>query len=98
MFNIIQLLENLKRPKILVRAARLGLSNYNRETDLPRITRTHKPGSSSATIDRLLNQEHRLETARKSGDASYSVHRHIRVLTAVLAEARLALKQQQKIA
>jgi len=98
MFNIIQLLENLKRPKILVRAARLGLSNYTRDTDLPRITRTHKSGSASATIDRLLNQEHRLENARKSGDASYSVHNHIRVLTAVLAEAHLILKHQQKTA
>ena len=98
MFNIINLLENLRRPKILVRAARLGLSDYNRETDLVRITRTSKTSSPAAIVDRLLSQEQNLEMARKTGDASYSVQRHIRVLTAVLAEAKLALKRNAKIA
>ncbi|MBV1864166.1 MAG: DNA repair protein RadA [Rhodobacteraceae bacterium] len=98
MFNIFDLLENLHRPKILVRAARLGLSDYNRETDLQRISQTAKTSSPAAVIDRLLSQEETLELARRNGDASYSIHRHIRVLTAVLAEARLALKRTQKVA
>ena len=96
MFNIFDMLEKLHRPKILVRAARLGLPDYNRETDLHRISKTAKTFSPAAVIDRLLSQEETLELARKNGDASYSIHRHIRVLTAVLAEARLALRQSQK--
>lgn len=94
MFNIIDLLENLRRPKILVRAAKLGLQEYNRETHLKKITRSPVTGSSNAIIDRLLVQENTLEDARRKGDASYNVQHHIRVLTAVLAEARLLLKRQ----
>jgi len=98
MFNIITLLDNLRRPKILVRAARLALSDYDRDADLQRITRTPKSSSPATIIDRLLSQEESLEDAQKNGDASYSVHRHIRVLTAVLAEARMALKRNQRTA
>lgn len=98
MLTIITLLDNLRRPKILIRAARLGLSDYSRNADLQRITRAPKSASPRAIIDRLLSQEESLEMARKNGDASYSVHRHIRILTAVLAEAKAALKYSKKTA
>ena len=37
----------------------------------------------------LLAEEDRLESTRTAGDATYSIQRHVAVLTALLAEARL---------
>ena len=38
---------------------------------------------------RLLVEERRLEATRTAGEAIYSIQRHVTVLTAILAEARL---------
>ena len=89
MFNIHELLKQLRRPKILVRAAKLALPEYNRDVDLRRITRMARTPTIAVALDKLLQQEDSLESARVSGKAAYDVHRHIQVLTAILAEARL---------
>ena len=89
MLNTHQILSALRRPKILIRAARLGLSEYNRDADLRYIARTTKTPRVGEAIETLISQEKELETSRRDGDARYSVHQHIRVLTALLAEARL---------
>ncbi len=39
MHKLLELIENLRRPRILVRAAKIGMSEYNRDTDLRRIVR-----------------------------------------------------------
>ncbi len=98
MFNIIEILQTLKRPKILVRAARLGLAEYNRDRELRRITKTSQNTCQQAVFDRLLAHEIHLEHARCNGDASYSIQRHIQVLTAVLAEAKLIMKHNKNAA
>ena len=41
-------------------------------------------------IGTLLAEEDRLEANRTAGEATYSIQRHVAVLTAILAEARLA--------
>jgi hypothetical protein len=40
-----------------------------------------------------LTEEDRLETIRQSGEASYSVTRHIEVLIALMSEVRLLPRQ-----
>ncbi len=95
MFKIIDILQSLKRPKILVRAARLGLAEYNRDRELRRITKTTQNTNPQAVFARLLAHEHHLEDARCNGDASYSIQHHIQVLTAVLAEAKLIIKRNK---
>jgi hypothetical protein len=40
-------------------------------------------------VRRLISEEERLEMIRCSGDAAYSLTRHIEVLIALMAEARL---------
>ena len=89
MLNTHRILSALRRPKILIRAARLGLADYNRDADLRYIARTQKTPRPEEALETLISQEMDLETSRKDGDARYSVHQHIRVLTALLAEARL---------
>lgn len=78
------ILAAMRRPKILVRAARMGLSQYNPDADLRRVL-----GSLNLrSVDALVRREEELEENRRSGEAGYSVHDHIRVLTALLFEAR----------
>lgn len=81
-------LASLKRPRILVRAALHGLSDYDRNRCLRRVLSgvTLSPASAVA---RLLDIEEALETARKAGEAGYSPARHVDVMIALMAEVRL---------
>jgi hypothetical protein len=81
------ILENLRRPRLLMQAARLGLAEYRRDRDLRRLVNCGL--SPEETVPKLISEEEQLETTRLSGDAAYSVTRHIEVLIALLAEARL---------
>jgi hypothetical protein len=89
MTDLATLLNALRRPKILVRAARAGVADYRRDRDLKRILRQTKPGAPQQAIGRLLAEEKRLEATRAAGEATYSIQRHVAVLTAILAEVRL---------
>ncbi len=80
-------LANLRRPRLLMRAARFGLCDYRRERDLRRLVRCGL--SPEDTVPSLMSVEADLEQTRLAGDASYSVARHIEVLIALLAEAQL---------
>lgn len=81
------LLAELRRPRLLIRAARFGMQEYRRERDLRRL------GAPVAPIERamskLFQQEEDMEQTRRAGDAGYSVARHIEVLIALMAEVRL---------
>ncbi len=87
MMDIGSTLKSLKRPGILVSAARKGLVHYRRDRDLVQILREER-GARAAT-ERLLAAEERIEATRRTGDVTYSVAAHIAVLTALIAEARL---------
>ncbi|MBN2906468.1 MAG: hypothetical protein JXJ18_07160 [Rhodobacteraceae bacterium] len=82
-------LVTMRRPRLLVRAARFGLGDYRRERDLARLLQGSRPASSAAVLDRLLDQEERMEETRRAGDAGYAIGRHIELLIALIAEARL---------
>ena len=88
MTDLASVLNALRRPKILIRAARAGVVDYRRERDLKRLLRQRAAPSAQA-LTTLLDEENRLETTRTAGDATYSIQRHVAVLTAILAEARL---------
>lgn len=82
-------LADLRRPRILIRAARAGVLEYRRDRDLKRLLRDAKTSSPHQTIRPLLAEENRLEETRTNGGATYNVQRHVAVLTALIAEARL---------
>jgi hypothetical protein len=86
------LLATLRRPRLLMRAARFGLLEYRRERDLRRIV--GNPASPEATVSSLISVEARLEETRIAGDATYSVARHIEVLIALLAEAQVLRRSE----
>ncbi len=81
-------LASLKRPRILVRAALHGLSDYDRNRCLRRILSGATLSPASA-VARLLDIEEALETARRAGEAGYSPVRHVDVMIALMAEVRL---------
>lgn len=81
------LLSDLRRPRMLMHAARFGVADYRRERDLKRLISL--PASPEAAVAQLISQEDRLEHHRKAGDVGYSLSRHIEVLIALLAELRL---------
>lgn len=86
------LLSDLRRPQLLIRAARCGLVDYRRERDLRRLLDGQQP-APDRSVPRLLTQEEHLEEIRKSGDAGYSIAHHIEVLIALMAEVRLLPRQ-----
>ena len=80
------LLATIRRPRLLMRAARFGLQEYRRERDLRRYV--GNTASPEDAVTSLMTVEARLEENRIAGDAAYSVARHIEVLIALLAEAQ----------
>jgi Family of unknown function (DUF6477) len=87
------LLADLRRPQLLIRAARCGLADYRRERDLRRLIDAQT--SPDRAVQRLLSEEKRLETHRVAGEASYSVSRHIEILIALMSEVRLLPRAAQ---
>jgi hypothetical protein len=81
------LLSDLHRPQMLIRAARIGLTEYRRDRDLKRLIDGEPAPDRS--VPRLLTEEDRMEQTRQRGDAGYSVARHIEVMIALMAEVSL---------
>lgn len=82
-------LNALRRPSLLIRAARFGLADYRRERDLRRLTNSGTLPSPHRALGILMSEEDALEQTRRAGDATYSITRHIEVLIALMGEARL---------
>ncbi len=89
MSDLFQSFAAIRRPQLLIRAARLGLAVYRGERDLDRIL-GHKAQGEQA-VEELLEQEQSLEARRVTGDATYSIARHIEILIALMAECRWLL-------
>ena len=89
MLDLIGLISALRRPRLLVSAARFGLDEYRREAHLGRLLGHAGVVRNGEAIVRLLDVEAELEGQRRSQAADYSPARHVSVLTALLGEARL---------
>jgi hypothetical protein len=87
MTDIRTILSQLRRPSLLMRAARFGLGDYRRERDLRRLVGPIV--SAEKVVTRLMDEEERLESHRVEGRADYSLARHIDVLIALMAEMTL---------
>ena len=89
MTDFLGVLNTLRRPRLLIRAARFGLRDYNRERDLRRLVRSETLPTPVSAIPALIAEESRLEAIRRARDASYSPARHVALLVALIAEIRL---------
>jgi hypothetical protein len=88
MIDLMTLLRGLRRPALLIRAARIGQGDYVRRRDLARILRTSRLPASGAAVMALMEREAELDERRRSGAAGYTVAAHVEVLAALMAEAR----------
>ncbi len=89
MLDLNSMVRTLKRPSLLVRAARFGLDDYRRDRALRRILKTEELPSTGAALLQLMDIENALNDRRKLQSAEYNAAMHITVLTAIMGEARL---------
>lgn len=89
MTDLVQAVATLRRPQLMIRAARAGLGDYDRARDLKRLMRVPAAPPPARALSMLLDEEGRIEATRQKGCATYSFARHIDLLIAMMAEARL---------
>lgn len=88
MTDLLTQLQTTRRPRLLLRAARLGAMDYRRERDLCRIAHTATLPAPQTALHLLLAEEEKWETLRQAGDATYRLTRHVELLIAIMGEAR----------
>ncbi|WP_295316457.1 DUF6477 family protein [Roseobacter sp.] len=89
MQDILSMLHALRRPPLLMRAARIGAVDYRRSVHLPRLLGYGVLPRHGAALFRLMELEGTLNSQRLSDDTSYSLIRHVDVLIAMVGEARV---------
>lgn len=94
MQDLISMLHTLHRPRLLMRAARIGAEQYSRTNHLPRLLGYGVLPRHGQALLKLMEIEAELNTQRKMSDAGYSLIRHVDVLIAMVGEARV-LKASQ---
>lgn len=81
-------LTELRRPRLLIRAARYGVAEYDRTSSLHRLIDAEHRQDENTILTALLSAEAESEKQRRDGHATYSVTRHIDLLVALMGEAR----------
>lgn len=94
MQDVISMLQALRRPPLLMRAARIGLEEYRRETHLPHLLGYGVLPRHSQALLKLIEMEGNSNEQRIAGDASYSLVKHVDLLIAMLGEARVLRASQ----
>lgn len=87
----------LRRPHILIRAARFGLDDYRREAALARLIGAPHPPAPEDALALLIEAESHADDARRAGGAGYSPARHVELLIALMAEARLLMSRSAPV-
>jgi|GEM_PF-575340 len=87
-------LSALSRPRLLVRAARMGAEHYQRTHSLAKLLPSSERLRPAAIVTQLLDLEHAYNKKRLTNDIGYHFTRHIEILIALQAEARLFHSQR----
>jgi hypothetical protein len=88
------MLHALRRPALLMRAARIGAETYTRAAHLPRLLGYGVLPRHGSALMRLMELEADLNDQRLSGNTSYSLVKHVDVLIAMVGEARVLRASQ----
>jgi hypothetical protein len=89
MTDILLRLDGLRRPHLLIRAARIGAEEYRRDIHLPRLLGRGALPRTLAALEQLMELEAAQDAARLRDEAGYSVMRHVEMMIAVIGEARI---------
>jgi hypothetical protein len=85
-------------PKILVQAARHGVTTHELKSHLLHPFGWQKPKSLSALLDTLFEKEAELNKMRRLNDAAYQIQDHIALFTAPIPAATQARVQLHQMA
>ena len=98
MQDALTILHKLRRPKMLMRAAQIGVAEYKRVAHLPRLLGYGRMPKQSESILKLIEIEieKNLKVLRKAGESAYNLLRHIYVMIAIVGEARDLRASQPK--
>lgn len=89
MEDIATLAARLSRPRLMVRAARIGAQDYSRNRHLRRILGYGSLPRPGQAVLKLMELEAGLDEDRRTNDAGYALTRHLDVLIALVAEIQL---------
>ncbi len=89
MQDVLSMLSTIHRPRLLIRAARLGAREYRRDRHLQRLLGYGHLPRPGAALMRLMELERGLNDMREGDDAGYSLPRHLDVLIAIMGEVCL---------
>ncbi|MFQ6548386.1 DUF6477 family protein [Aestuariibius sp. 2305UL40-4] len=89
MQDILSMVARLKRPALLIRAARHGVDEYSRERHLRRVLKTEATLSPGEALMQILLAEAEIDESRRTAAVGYSAAAHVDLLIAMMAEARL---------
>lgn len=89
MHDILSALNALRRPRLLIRAARIGAADYRRSAHLARHLGHGRLPRSGPALMQLAEMEAALDEQRRQEDAGYSAVRHVEILIAMMGEARI---------
>ena len=89
MLDLFDRLSEMRRPRLLIRAARIGTPHYCRQRHLPRLLGDYSAQKPSRLIEHLIEKEQKLDLQRCNNDPGYSIAHHINVLIALIGEAHL---------
>jgi hypothetical protein len=90
MTDLLAMLDTLRRPSLLIQAARAGCEDYRREAHLRRLLGPGPVPREGAALAPLIQIEETLNHQRRTGDNGYSLVSHVDVLIAMMGEAQLA--------
>ena len=87
--DVLDHLDTLRRPRLLIRAARIGLQDHGHDGHLRRLLPDGATGRGAGALRALIGIEAEIDAQRRAGAAGYSACRHVDVLIAMMGEARL---------
>jgi hypothetical protein len=95
MLDIMSVVQNLKRPRVLVRAAKAGAEDYRRERHLGRHIATATMPKTGDALLQLIELEKQANAARLENAATYSLVDHVDIMIALIGEAQLLRASRQ---
>ena len=89
MQDVLSMLNTVKRPRLLMRAARIGAQDYRRTVHLSRLLGYGNLPRHGAALMKLMEIESELNAQRKAKESAYSLLRHIDIMIAIVGEAHI---------
>ena len=88
MNDILSHLAQLRRPRLLMRAARIGAENFKRDIHLPRLLGAATPARHGPALLQLIEIESTMNEQRLCDESGYHLLQHVEVMIAIVAEAQ----------